>query len=87
MNIQLDDNYRITADSKQYILQEIRVAKEGKNAGEETYSTIGFYGKLSHLLKAYKEVSIRSSEATTMQEVLEIIKNIDKKIDEILKDN
>lgn len=87
MNIKLDDNYKITADSRQYILQKISIAKSGENVGEEVATSIGFYRTIEQALKGYKELSIRESDVTAIDEVLGLVRSIDTKIDEILGDN
>lgn len=87
MNIKLDDNYKVTADSKQYTLQKTSVAKSGDNEGKEVATSVGFYRTIAQALKSYKELSIRESDVTTIDEVLGLVRSIDTKIDEILGDN
>lgn len=46
MEISIGDKYVITADQYQYVLQERKTKKDGKDAGGEYLSTIGYYTKL-----------------------------------------
>lgn len=84
LKIKLDDGHRIVADSNCYTLQRVSIAKEGEKKGDEVYSPIGYHGTLESALKAYKELRIRHSDATTIQEVLEVVREIDLKIENML---
>ena len=84
MRLKLDDEYVITADSSCYTLQRSTIGKEGKNKDKEVNYPVGYFGTLESGLKAYKELRVKQSDATTIQEVLEIVKGIDRKIENIL---
>ncbi|WP_257574501.1 hypothetical protein [Hafnia alvei] len=47
MQIEIGE-YVITSDTYNLILNEKKVAKEGKSAGEERLQSIGFYSKNLH---------------------------------------
>lgn len=90
MKLEIDDDYQIVSDSLQYILQEKKVIKQSKDEskiGTEYYENVGYHGKIHSALKAYKELSIRNSEVTTITELMEFVKNLDKKIDKFLNGN
>jgi len=87
MNIRLDDKYRIVSDRYNVILQEVKIRATGNNIGEEYHENYGYYGTVTACLKAYKELLIKESDVTTIQELVERIEEIDKKIGEILKGN
>ena len=87
LNIKIDDKYVITADSRNYMLQEVKIAKEGKNKGEETHYTIGYYGKIGQALQGFKEHKIRTSNISNFDELLTTIQDIDRTIKKILGDN
>ncbi|MCK2361024.1 hypothetical protein MZD82_14640 [Escherichia coli] len=50
LNIDLG-KYVITGTKHDLILSERGIIKEGENAGKETLSRIGYYGKFEHLVK------------------------------------
>lgn len=87
MKLKIDDNYQIVSDSMQYILQEVKVTKEGENIGTEYIDNIGYYGKIVQALKGYKELKIRKSDVTSIDELMALICKLDKKIEDLLKNN
>ena len=83
MQIIIDANHKITSDSRQYLLQEIKTVLNGDKKGEVYESTLGYYSTISNTLKAYRELQIRSSNVTTIDELLEFIKQLDSKLDKL----
>ncbi len=49
------DDLRVTTDEWNYILQARRVKEKGAAAGEEYWSTLGYYNSLQTLSKAIVE--------------------------------
>ena len=85
VNIPLDDKYTLISDSMNYIIEETKVRQDGDRKGE-TYKTVyGYYGTIESALKGFKELKIRTSDAKAIKELLEISKEIDKKIEKILR--
>lgn len=84
INIQLDKDYRITSDSMNYILEK-RSSEPNKKTGEYSWRQIKWTSDLSTMLKTWKELKIKTSNSTTINEILEVVKKTDKKIDKILK--
>ena len=83
MNIKLDENYRLTSDEYNVILQKERIVKEGKTAGELFTENVGFYTNIEDAITAYIRKRTISSEATTLLELkneLLGIKNYVKKL-------
>ncbi len=87
MNIKIDKDYSIKSDDRNVILVKNRIVKEGKNQGEVQEDPVSYHGTLEGALKDYKRVKINSSEATAMNELFAAIKEIDRKIEEVLKGN
>ncbi|MCG8709214.1 DUF5405 family protein [Brenneria sp. 4F2] len=67
MEISIGEKYVITSDKYQYILQEKKIKKEGKDIGQEYLSTIGFYPKLSQLISRLCHLEIMTSDVQTLQ--------------------
>lgn len=87
INIKLSDKYSITSDTRQYILNEHRIVQEGgKNEGEEYIVGVAYCSTLASLLKTYKERVIRVSNVETLDDLINIVENTDKHIDEVLKE-
>ena len=87
MELKIDDNFKISSDSMQYILQQRKIVAEGDRKGKEYYTNLGYYGKIYHALQDYKELQIRNSNVTTVEELMELIKNLNIKIETLLKSN
>ena len=50
MAIKITDKYEIEADEYQFIVQEKKVAKSGKKAGEEYTIAVGYANDITHAL-------------------------------------
>ena len=59
MIIKLTDNYQISTDSLNYILQKRVIVTKGENEGNERVENVGYYGKIEHLLNALIEQRIK----------------------------
>lgn len=67
IHIVIDNKFVITSDQFQFILQEKKIAKSGKNAGEEWLSTVGYYPKLSQLVSGLLHNSILTCDSTSLE--------------------
>ena len=87
MELKIEQDYKITSDSLQYILQERKVVIEGDKKGKEYWVNVGYYGKIYQALRSYKELQIRNSSVTTARELMDLIKKLDEKIETLLLGN
>jgi hypothetical protein len=87
MKVSIDNKHRITSDSMQYILQEKKTVRKGSKEGEEYWVNVGYYSKIYNALQGYKELQIKNSNVTTIDELMKLIKNLDNKIEQLLKGN
>lgn len=69
ININLDNRFIITSDQYQFILQEKKNAKSGKNAGKQWLDTVGYYPKLSQLISGLIHHDIRSASINSLEEM------------------
>lgn len=65
--IQLDDQYRIDADSYNFILQKQQFSKKGKKT---TWAVIGYYPNIEFLLKAYCKAKLLATPSQDVKELL-----------------
>ena len=84
VNIALDKDYKITSDSMNYILEK-RSSEANEKTGEYSWRQIKWSSDLSNMLRIWKELKIRTSDSTTIDEILELVKKTDKDINKILK--
>lgn len=85
MNIKIDDNYSIKSDPRNVILVENKIVQDGDRKGEVYETPVSYHGSVTEALKSYKRMRINTSEATTIKELLSVVKETDRKIDEVLK--
>ena len=85
--IQLNENYRITVDKMNIILQEKYEKKDGKGknavgTGEYDYKDLGYFGSLDHLVKSLikREVIKSISEVDSLEKVVTYIKDVERSI-------
>ena len=81
MEISIGEKYVITADQYQYVLQERKTKKDGKDAGGEYLSTIGYYTKLSQLISRLCHLDVMTSDVQTLQAVEQRIARISLEIE------
>jgi hypothetical protein len=92
IDIKIDDNYKITSDEMQFVLQKKNVVKDdgkGKkpkiiNIGKEVWYTIGYYRDIKSVLKAYVKENVLRSDCKTFEEVFELLDELYEVIDGIV---
>lgn len=86
MILELDEKYRVISDKMNMILQEKSIVKGGKNKGDVIYKDIGYFGNLSAALHKYTNLKLNKSGVSTVDELVEFLNKLEKKIDEIGKE-
>ena len=74
MKIQISDDYRITSDSMQWMVQKydgMRTVRDGDGT-QERWSTIGYYGTLDGAVRELHQRLVRVSDATTFADAMHI---------------
>ncbi len=61
LRIVIGDKWVITSDQYQFILNEKKVVKSGKKAGEEWLDTIGYYPKINQLISGLIQALLNKS--------------------------
>lgn len=80
LHIELSDKYVVTGSTHDLILNEKKIAKEGKSAGQQVLSRLGYYSKFEHLVKELMHREILQSEAQTLEELRDHINDISVKL-------
>ncbi|MEO3382231.1 DUF5405 family protein [Enterobacter soli] len=73
INIEIGNKWVITSDKFQFILNEKKVVKSGKNAGQDCLETIGYYTKLSQLISGLALYEIQTSEINSLKQMAGLI--------------
>ena len=84
MNIKIDKEYSIQSDERNVILVRTKEVKRGKNAGEIYEENVSYNATVQKALKDYLRVKTNLSEATSIQELLNEVKEIKKTINDVL---
>ena len=80
LHIEFGEKYVVTGSAHDLILNEKKIAKEGKNAGQQVLSRLGYYSKFEHLVKELMHREILQSEAQTLEELRDHINDISVKL-------
>lgn len=76
IRIEIGDKWVMTSDQFQFILNEKKVVKAGKNAGEEWLATIGYYPKINQLISGLIHHHIQQSSITALEEMAAEIERV-----------
>ncbi|EPN9542111.1 DUF5405 family protein [Cronobacter malonaticus] len=76
IRIAVGDKWVITSDQFQFILNEKKVVKSGKKAGEEWLDTIGYYPKINQLISGLIHHHIQQSSITALEEMAAEIERV-----------
>ncbi|EBW2564736.1 TPA: hypothetical protein JDJ49_000669 [Salmonella enterica] len=76
IHITIGDKWVITSDQYQFILNEKKVVKSGKKAGEEWLDTIGYYPKINQLISGLIHHHIQTTTVTSLVEMAAEIERV-----------
>ena len=85
MQIKITDDYVMTSDSCNFILNEAVVGKTGKNIGKERLKPVGFYSCISDLCDGLVNKVLRSSNAETIEALVAEQNALCEKIEDIFR--
>jgi hypothetical protein len=81
MNILVGDNYRITSDTHNVILERKTVGKKGsKNEGQVVWQTDGYFRNLGNACESLLNRRLRLSEAESIYELKQLIQEANREI-------
>jgi hypothetical protein len=66
MKITIDDNYVLTSDAYNYVLNRRQIAQSGKSKGEEVLVPMGFYQNITQALHALLDDKVSQTTARTL---------------------
>lgn len=85
MRIELENDYVITSDSYNYVLNKKTISDGEKTKGEEILKPIAYHTTLHMVLKSYTDKVLLSSQATTLKELKNELTTIKDYIKSILE--
>lgn len=86
MQIDIGEKYALTADQFQYIVQEKKTIKEGKNAGSEYLSLVGYCPKLSQAITGLIHLDVQLSDVQSLQAMEQHINRVALKCEQAFKE-
>jgi len=86
MKIDIGDKYVLTADQFQFIVQEKKIVKEGKNAGGEYLSLVGYFPKLSQAIAGLIHLDVQMSDVKSLQEMDQHIRRVSEQCEQAIKE-
>ena len=81
MNIDLVDNYVLTSDPHNFILNERLTTQEGKNKGKQYLSVVGFYPTIAQALRGLVTKKLRNSDLTSAKDLLQAHTELTERIE------
>lgn len=70
INIDIDDQYRLTSDKMNIVLEEKYVAKKGVKANQECWKALSFHGTIDGALIKYLKTRTNTSDANTAAQLI-----------------
>lgn len=67
MRIQITDDYVMTSDAHNFILNEAAIVEKGKSAGKTRLRPIAYYSRVSDLVEGIIDRKMRNSTTRTMK--------------------
>jgi hypothetical protein len=82
MKIKLNEQYQVRGIPMNFILEEKKIRKEGKNIGEEYWQEIGYYPTLESLLRGIATRHLQTTETNGIELLISEIKTFTKSVKE-----
>ncbi len=74
MELKLNEYYRVTSDSRQYILQ--RFTGNYNEDGNEIRTNIGYYGTIKQLVRSLIEKEIKTSKISDLEALVKYVNDL-----------
>lgn len=81
----IDDEYCLCADTRNWILVKKGISKKGKSEGNATFVSLGFFSNLSSLLKAVLSFKSKKCNVASLRELIDEIKSIEDRVYPVLE--
>ena len=85
MNIDLVEDYVLTSDRYNFILNQRQVIEKGDNEGQEHLVIVGFYPTIVGVLKGLVSKKLKASRARTAETLLKEHTELTERIEAIFK--
>lgn len=85
MNIKIDDTFSLKSDPLNVMLVETKTRQDGKNIGKKVDTVVGYYGTVESALLGYLTYKTNTSQATTIKQLRDDIKEVKEIILKIME--
>ena len=83
MKLQINEDYRISSDAQNFILEKKRIAEKGKKAGEEVWSAVGYFGKIEWAFRDCVRRGLMEQDLEGFKNIIEYLDRIDQGIKDL----
>ena len=74
MNVKLDDNFKITSDARNFILERKKInGDDHKYPGEESWVAVGFYPCIDSLLRGWYKQSLLQGDIDSLKDLTQAL--------------
>jgi len=81
MELFVGENFKITSDRFNYIIEQRKIKTEGENVGEEHWTTAGYYSMFDEsLFKFLANHGLKTSELVGVRQILDYLAQMKKDI-------
>jgi len=77
MNIKVNDKFRITSDSLNFIIQEKKIAVTGKHIGELRWENLGYYSTIAGLVYGLCNTILKRSKARSVKGLIQDLADLE----------
>jgi len=86
MKLKLNEDFYIMSDSRNIMLTQKKIVEEGKTKGEVRFDTISYHGTIAQALEQFMSYKLRTSEATSITQLLKELEEANKTLKEFKKE-
>ena len=80
MQININENWRISTDTHNFIIEQKSIVEKGKSKGEVKWKQMGFYPKMHQAVEGYSRRFMLNGDETTVEELKASLAVLSKEI-------
>ena len=89
--VELYNDYVVSVDSYNYILQKRMIVQKGKTAGQETFKNVGYFSTFGGAINCFHQELLRDQlmkeDYKSLEEAVRVCHEVNERFGDWLKDN